>query len=331
MRFCYQIHSHRSPEQIHRLTATIKRYSPDSFVLISHDRAGATLDIASLEAMPDVAVLLHDAEYGSYTSVQRYVSSLKWMIDEGVEADWVVNLSGEDYPLVPPDLAEQEVVDSGADGFMEHWEMLGPDAHWPRRRVISRYYYQHRLIRPLTAKQKQRLRPIQAVNRVQPFFRLHVAYGLVLGTRGDAPFGPDLRLYGGSNFATLSWPLAAYLHEYLEAHPELVDYFRVDPHPRRGRGEDGALQRHRVPLRRVDDRPGLQALHRLPQQQAQPPQVARCRGSRPRLRLRSALGPQVRLPDQRAVLDTLDRRLEELHASASGPSDPGPDVAARAS
>jgi hypothetical protein len=226
MRFCYQIHSHRSPEQILRLTSTIKQYSPESFVLISHDRNGATLDVDALEGMPGVAVLFHDANYGSYTSVQRYMSSLDWMISEGVEADWVVNLSGEDYPLVPPDLSEREVVESGKDGFMEHWEMLGPDAHWPRRRVISRYHYQHRLVRPLTARQKERLRPIQAINRVQPFFRVHVAYGLVVGTRGDAPFGPDFRLYGGSNFATLSWPLVAYLHEYLAAHPELVEYFR---------------------------------------------------------------------------------------------------------
>ena len=226
MRFCYQIHSHRSGEQVHRLVSSIKQYSPDSFVLISHDRNGATLDVASLEAMPDVAVLFHDAAYGSYTSVQRYISSLDWMVSEGVQADWVANLSGEDYPVMPTDLSEQEVLASGKDGFMEHWRMRGPDAHWPERRVISRYHYQHHLVRPLSAKAKQRLRPIQAINRVQPFFRVHVAYGLVVGRPGDVPFGPDFELWGGSNFATLAWPLAAYVREYLAARPELVEYFR---------------------------------------------------------------------------------------------------------
>jgi len=329
MRFCYQIHSHRSPEQIHRLTATIKRYSPDSFVLISHDRAGETLDIDSLEAMTDVAVLLHDAEYGSYTSVQRYISSLSWMIDEGIEADWVVNLSGEDYPLVPPDLAEQEVVDSGKQGFMEHWEMLGPDAHWPRRRVISRYYYQHRLIRPLSATQKQRLRPIQAVNRVQPYFRLHVAYGLVLGTRGDAPFGPDFRLYGGSNFATLSWPLAAYLHEYLETHPELVDYFRATltpdeavvktvlcnaPEFRSGEWQIDPDCKRYIDFRNSKlNHPKWLGAEDLDRAFASGAHWAR----------------KFDYPTSGDVLDVLDRRLEELHAAPGAPGPPavGPDVA----
>jgi hypothetical protein len=109
---------------------------------------------------------------------------------------------------------------------MEHWDAFGPHSHWPARRVRSRYYFHHRRLMPLTARQKRLLRPLQAVNRIQPLVRVHVSYGLAVGHRVRTPFGPDLRLHGGSAFATLSWPVVAYLREYFDRRPDVVAYFR---------------------------------------------------------------------------------------------------------
>jgi hypothetical protein len=70
------------------------------------------------------------------------------------------------------------------------------------------------------------LRPLQAINRVQPLARVHVAYGFTVGWRARTPFGPDLRLHGGSAFSSLSWPVVDYLREYFDRRPDVVDYFR---------------------------------------------------------------------------------------------------------
>lgn len=226
MRFCYHIQSHRSPEQLTRLVHAVKRYSPNSVIHISHDVNGARLDVAELQSLPDVVVQFHEGGYGDFSHVDRYMAAVDWLNGEGVHVDWLVNITGQDYPLRPLGAAEDELVQSGADGFMEYWDAFGPESHWPRRRVRSRYYFHHRRLMPLTATQKKVLRPLQALNRVQPLLRLHVSYGLAVGHRVRSPFGPDLRLHGGSAFSSLSWPVVAYLREYFDRRPDVVEYFR---------------------------------------------------------------------------------------------------------
>lgn len=228
MRCCYHIQSHRSPEQVERLVGTIKRYSPDCVIHISHDMHGARLDVEALESHSDTHVEFHEGGYGDYSHVDRYLAGVDFLDRNGIEVDWFVNITGQDYPLVPLDQAEAELERSGMDGFMEYWDMYGPDSPWPATRVHSRYQFQHRRLRPLSADAKRRLRPIQALNRVQPFVRVHVSYGLVVGRRADSPFGPDkeLQLHGGSAFSSLRWPVVTYLRDYLGARPELVEYFR---------------------------------------------------------------------------------------------------------
>jgi hypothetical protein len=226
MRFCYHIQSHRSPEQLTRLVHAVKRHSPNSVVHISHDASGDRLDVAALEALPDVVVQFHHGGYGDFSHVDRYMAAVDWLNAEGVHVDWLIYITGQDYPLVPLADAEDELVQSGADGFMEYWDALGPQSHWPPSRVRSRYYFHHRRLRPLTDRQKRLLRPLQAVNRVQPLLRVHVAYGLTVGYRVRTPFGPDLRLHGGSALSSLSWPVVAYLREYFDRRPDVVEHFR---------------------------------------------------------------------------------------------------------
>ncbi|HEU5110206.1 MAG TPA: hypothetical protein VFT95_16825 [Micromonosporaceae bacterium] len=184
------------------------------------------MDVAEIEALGNVKVQFHEGGYGDFSHVDRYMAAVDWLTSEGVQVDWLVNITGQDYPLRPLSQTEDELVESGADGFMEYWDAFGPQSHWPRRRVRSRYYFHHRRLMPLTAKQKRVLRPLQAVNRIQPLVRVHVSYGLAVGRRVRTPFGPDLRLHGGSAFASLSWPVVAYLREYFERRPDVVEYFR---------------------------------------------------------------------------------------------------------
>jgi hypothetical protein len=226
MRFCYHVQSHRSPEQLTRLVHAVKRSSPNSVVHVSHDAKGAQLDVAELQSLPDVVVQHHDGGYGDFSHVDRYLSAVNWLQSEGVKVDWMVYITGQDYPLRPLRACEAELADSGADGFMEYWDAMGPESHWPRRRVISRYHFQHRRPWPLSPRGKRLLRPLQALNFVQPLVRVHVSYGLVVGRRARPPFGPDLRLHGGSAFWSLTWPVVEYLRDFGERRPDVMNYFR---------------------------------------------------------------------------------------------------------
>ena len=227
VRVCYQIQSHRSPEQLTRLVAAIRRMSPTSFVHVSHDRAGAPIDAAALEALGDVAVVRDPGGYGDFSHVDRYLWAVDWLRAEGVTVDWVANITGQDYPLRGLAECERELEASGVDGFMDLWRALGPESHWGGdARAISRYHFRHRRLRDLSPRAQRALRPLQAVNRLQPWFRVHVSFGLAVGRRVPDPFAPDLELFAGSCFATLSWPVVEYAVDELRRRPALVEHLR---------------------------------------------------------------------------------------------------------
>jgi len=226
VRFCYAIQSHRSPAQLLRLVRQIRRMSPDSVIHVSHDRAGAPLDTAAFAAVGGVIVEFHQGGYGDFSHVDRYLAAVDRLVSEGVRVDWLANLTGQDYPVRHLAAGEAEVARSTVDGFMEHWPALGPDSHWGARKARSRYHFHYRRVLPLSPLGARLLRPLQAINRVQPLLRVNASYGLVLGRRVRTPFGPDLVLHGGSAYSTLSWAAVEYLRGFLHDRPDVLAHFR---------------------------------------------------------------------------------------------------------
>lgn len=226
MRVCYNIHTHRDPAQVDHLVRTITAGAADCVVLISHDSAGDRLDVAALERLGNVAVQPARGGYGDFSHVDRHLDAIRWLRETGTEVDWLVNLTGQCYPLKPISAIERELATAGVDGFLEYFPAFGPDRHWPEHRARSRYLFHHRRLMPLSAAWKRRLRPLQAVNFVQPLVRLHVAYGLTVGWRVRSPFGPELRLHGGSAFMSLSRAVIDYLADFHTRRRDLSAYFR---------------------------------------------------------------------------------------------------------
>ena len=229
MRIAYLVQSHRGPEQLLRLVRTLRTGSPGSLVHVSHDERGTPLDGGVRAAFDDLGRVLVRADrggYGDWSHVARWLRAVAELRDRGEPVDWVTNLTGQDYPLRPlrdveADLAAAE----GTDGFLEHFDVFGPDSTWPAARARSRYLYRHRRLAALSPTAARRLRPLQAVNRVQPWLRLHVAYGLTVGVRRPSVFTPSFRLYGGSAYSTLRWPVALRVLERAETDPALVAQF----------------------------------------------------------------------------------------------------------
>jgi hypothetical protein len=201
--------------------------SPDSVIHVSHDLTGTPLPAAELRSLANVEVQFHRGGYGDFSHVDRYLAAVDWVRAERIAVDWLVNLTGQDYPLRPLGDCEAEVVSSDADGFIEHWPALGPDSHWGARKARSRYYFHHRRVAALSPTAARLLRPVQAVNRIQPLMRVHVSYGLAVGRRvAGPPFGPDLVLHGGSAYSTLSWPVVEYMRDFLTNRPDVEAHFR---------------------------------------------------------------------------------------------------------
>ncbi len=195
--------------------------------------------------MPGVHIIIGPGGYGNYSHLERYFAAVDWLEDHEIEFDWLQNMTGQDYPLQPIATIDRFLTESDADGYLEYgpvfWDVTPADADWgmgPVWRAMTkfdrslRFGYQHRWIgRPTKAKQKY-LRPLMAVNLVQPWLRVSLAYSTIATRRRSTIFnGDDFICYGGSFFCTLSAACVYYARDFARAHPDIVAYFRTMPAP----------------------------------------------------------------------------------------------------
>lgn len=240
IRVCYQLQSHARPAQVVRLVETIKLGSPGSVVLVSHDVNGAPLDIPRLERMPGVHVLMASCKYGDFTHLDRYFAAVDWLDEHMVEFDWLENITGQDYPLRPIAEIEEILAKSDVDGYLQYAPVFPEDTPAdadqgaaPEYRLCSpfdaamRYKFRHwRIGRPTPAKQRW-LRPLMAIDWIQPWFRVSLAFSTVGVCRRNTVFTDDFICYGGSFFCTLSAACVRYARNFARENPDIVQYFRT--------------------------------------------------------------------------------------------------------
>lgn len=237
---CYYMQTHRAPEQVARLVGLIKAESPDSVVLISHDAAAAPLDARRLEALPGVHVLVEPGGYGDFSHLDRYFAAIDWLDDHGIDYDWLENITGQEYPLRPLADIERDLARCDVDGYLLYAPVFPGDVPAgadqgaaPRFRLCApgdastRYRYRHwRFGRPTETKQRW-LRPLMALNLIQPWVRVSLAFSTVGIRRRRTEFGENFICYGGWFLCTLSADCARYARDYARDTPEMVEFFRT--------------------------------------------------------------------------------------------------------
>ena len=91
----YLILSYTAPPLIERLVATLRTGSPDAVIAVHHDDRRCTLgevDALRIEPWP--------IEWGHGSQLAAVLRALRW-VRERAEFDWLVLLSGQDYPIRP--------------------------------------------------------------------------------------------------------------------------------------------------------------------------------------------------------------------------------------
>lgn len=228
MKVCYLIQTHKNPEQIYRLVRTIKKTSADSQVIISHDFSSCNLDVSALETFSGVWVLSGKGGRGDFSIIEGYLDVVDWLLKRNIDFDWLINLTGQDYPIQSISQIEKELAETSYDGFLEYFEVFSKQSHWSMAKGRSRYCYRYeQFLKNLPEWQKELLKPLKIINYVQPFFRLNFSYGVAVGVRTSTPFNEKFICYGGSFFCTLSRKCVQYLDDFYKANQDVVDYYRA--------------------------------------------------------------------------------------------------------
>ena len=207
MRVAYLVTSYRNPEQVLRLASALGE-GPGSEVVISHNQREEPLAPRAVEAR-GAHLLPHQqgVRWGSWEYLQALLRGFAW-ITERFDPDWVLVLSGQDYPLRPLGEIEAFLGETGHDAFLGDVQQLDMDhrPEPPEDEFFLRYAYRHfELPESLPAGLRRRLSP-RSLRSL--FYLREPPEGLLaprLGIRRlRTPYRDGFRCFVSSDWVTLS-------------------------------------------------------------------------------------------------------------------------------
>jgi hypothetical protein len=228
--FVYCILSHGKLDQALRLMRTIRMGSPESAILIHHDAKSPPPDDSVLRELGAVSVKPRvSATWGDFSLVEAMRSGIHYA-REHIDFDWLVMLSGQDYPLRPIEKSEEDLRRSPHDAFVRASPVMsGPYAfryyltYWK----LPRFSYTHRVPKPL-----YRILEISRdlVNRKCRRIRIQPGQNgaparLGIGIFGH-PFSCGFVCHKGSQWLTLSRRATDYLCRFEIDRPDVMDHYR---------------------------------------------------------------------------------------------------------
>ena len=228
--------AHRNGPQVARLVRRLRTDVPDSSVVVRQDHR--TLDVSNLLPYDLGHVYLRDdggpSEWGDWSLVETAMEALTW-INTRLPYDWVVCLSGQDYPTQHLSQLQELLATTDADGFLDCQPLDRPlDIKWlryhyrwcqlphPGGRLSVRYWLDPKLWQLVTAANS-------LVGEPAPFALWGYPRGLPTRfgvRRRHTPFSVQYPCWTGSAWWTLRRSTAEYLvHEY-RTNPFLTKYYR---------------------------------------------------------------------------------------------------------
>lgn len=225
-RVVYFIASHVNPEQVARLVRACRSGSQNSRVLLHHDDNVSVLDRALLAEVDNLDILPSEGDvgWGAFSMCAMVIRCMTWLRDNR-DFDWVVYVSGQDYPVKSPTQIEHELAGCDVDGFLQADPVQS--AKWAEG--AERYLYQYYNVPRVRGWSKaahllRRLGQPTLQGGGHPRLWARPEDPSRLGVR-QWPFA-DLDCYRGSSWWSLSRKSIEYMLDYAEAHPRLAAHYQ---------------------------------------------------------------------------------------------------------
>jgi hypothetical protein len=228
MRIAYLVTAYRDLNHLQRLCAALSREDPSGLVFVQFDGGSALAPQAARLGL-HLTFTAEPVRWGDGSYVRATVDSLRALSDE--PWDWVVVLSGQDYPVRPLTDLHHELEHGGQSAYSLISACLPGDAD-PPKALLERYTYRYLWSRrpwPLVLRAVARrcAMPVAVVSRgrlrIQPRPR---GDGPGLGVRRRTTIFSERRpCCMGSDYVAMRRDTTMRLLDILDAEPEVLDYF----------------------------------------------------------------------------------------------------------
>lgn len=226
----FTITSHKNPAQVIRLVNIIQTHCSDAFIVIHHDQTCSSLKKSQLSQYQNLHLLENTISitWGEFSVIESELNCLRWAKDSKISFDWIIALSGQDYPIRSISELQTLLASTKYDGFLEYFLATAPPStawRWGEKLGIERYHYKYFSVNPLLKPLFYKLyRPVnwQSLLRVKAGrFGAKVAI-----RRWKTIFSDCFRCYAGSQWHILNYRCVEYIQDFIQAHPKLVEYYR---------------------------------------------------------------------------------------------------------
>lgn len=210
--------------------------------MLSHDYCASYLDPAIFHGISQFSLVPSrtPVAWGTFSQLARYVGALEWTA-EHLSFDWVVPISGQDYPIRPLADIEEELARASCDVLIDkplHVQRDVPASYGPALEQDYRLWFfcqhfrlpvqrlpsaLHRLIGKLEARPRS-----VGSGRMPLWYLRHMVERdpIYLGLRRRTPFDAGLRCLKGSDWFTASSRAVARLLEAWREDDALVRHYR---------------------------------------------------------------------------------------------------------
>lgn len=206
-----------------RLLRALRHGSPEAVLVVGHCPAAEPIPDGELAAV-GATCFRHRrrARRGSWSLLEPWLDAVELLAARGDRYEWLVYLSGQDYPVMPLARSEAYLRASGRDGFLTWRDARAPSPDGRRRQGRLRYDYQYVEL-PRLAGALRLLRPL---NGLQRLWHVQLTYAPRLGVRAwRSPFRRGLHAYVGLQWTTLRRVCAEHVARVAREDHALRRYF----------------------------------------------------------------------------------------------------------
>jgi hypothetical protein len=204
MKIVYIISAYKYPEQLIRLILRLNTKNSQFFVHIDKKTSAEIYNkiFARLSSFPNVLFLeRHKCYWGDFGHVSATIKGIKEIYNKKVDFDYVILLTGQDYPIKSNNQIESFLNGTEKKSFIKYFQL--PCEYWYKGGFdrIERWHF-------------------RLFNKPLAFPNKHLEFPV------KRQFPKGFKPFGGFSYWCLSRECVEYIHDFINQNREFINFFK---------------------------------------------------------------------------------------------------------